>query len=77
MPLARLASMVALIVIVTLPAAAMLPFQVTVLLPMVATAVGLLAAAEIKVRPAGSTSMNSLPELSAWALVPLLLSTIV
>lgn len=68
---------VPVIVMVTLPAAAMDPFQVTVLVPMVATAVPLVAAALTSVRPEGSTSVNSAPGLSSCAVVALLLSVTV
>jgi hypothetical protein len=61
---------VAVIVIVTLPPAGTAPFQVTVLVPIVATAVPLVAFALTSVRPAGRTSVNSSPGLSPEAEEP-------
>src|SRR6266545_1337292 len=69
--------MVAVMVIVTEPPAGIAPFQVTVLVAVVATAVPLVAVAETSASSGGRTSMSSLPGLSAWAPGPLLLRTIV
>src|SRR5579872_297680 len=68
---------VAVMVIVTVPAAGIAPFQVTVLVPTVATAAPLVAAAETRARVGGRTSVNSFPGLSACAPLPLLVSVIV
>ena len=57
--------MVAVIVIVTDPAAAIVPFHVTVFVPTFGTAVPEVAVAVIRVRLAGSTSVNSSPGLSS------------
>ena len=64
------AAIVALMVIVTLPAAGTLPFQVTVFVAIVATEVPEVAVALTSVRLADSTSRNSLPGLSAVAALP-------
>ena len=56
---------VALMVMVTEPPLAIEPFQVTVLVPTVATGVPLAALAETSVKPEGRTSENSLPGLSS------------
>src|SRR4029079_12347342 len=63
---------VATTVIVTVPPTGIAPFHVAVL-PAVA-AVPLLALADTRVRPAGRTSVNSSPRLSAWSAGPLLTS---
>ena len=68
---------VAVIVMVTEAPAAMEPFQVTVLVPVFATAVPLEAAAATSVSWDGRVSVNSLPGLSPWAPVPLLVRTMV
>jgi hypothetical protein len=70
------ALMVAVMVMVTEPADGMAPFQVTVLVPTVATAVPEVALALTRVRLAGRTSVNSSPGLSPW-LPPLLVRTTV
>jgi hypothetical protein len=62
---------------VTVPEIGIAPFQVTVLVPVLAAAVPLEAVAETSVSCAGRTSVSSLPGLSACALVPLLVRTIV
>ena len=62
------ALMVAWMVMVTEAPAAMLPFQCTVLPPVVA--VPLVAEAPVRVSDAGSTSVNSSPGLSCCAEVP-------
>jgi hypothetical protein len=64
-------------VIVTEAPAASEPFQVTVLVSTVATAVPEVAVAETRVRLAGRTSVSSSPGLSPWVLGPELVSTIV
>ena len=63
-------------VMVTLPAAGMAPFQVTVLVPTVATRCRRWRVALTRVRLAGRVSVNSLPGLSGGAAAPLLESTI-
>ena len=64
-------------VIVTEPPAGMAPFQVTVLVPVFATAVPLDAVAETSASSGGRTSVNSSPGLSPWAPGPPLLSVTV
>jgi hypothetical protein len=61
---------VAVIVMVTDPLAGKLPFQVTVFVPVLATAVPLVADAETRASFAGRTSVNSLPGLSPCVPVP-------
>jgi hypothetical protein len=61
---------VAVIVTVTLPAAGIAPFHVTVLVPIVATAVPLEAFALTSVSVEGRTSVNSFPLLSVVEAVP-------
>ena len=69
--------MVAVMVIVTVPPAGIVAFQVTVLVAVVATAVPELAEAETSERVEGSTSSNSFPGLSACVPVPPLASVTV
>ena len=65
------AAIVAVIVIVAVPpSGASEPFQVTVFVPTVATAVPDVAFAETSVTPAGRTSVYSFPGLSACPIVP-------
>lgn len=70
-------SIVAVMVIVTVPRAGMLPFQVTVFVAIVATALPELAVAETRCSCDGRTSVSSLPLLSACVAGPLLDSVIV
>jgi hypothetical protein len=58
-------------VIVTVPPAAMAPFQVTVLVATVATATPVVASALTSVSSGGSTSLSSSPGLSVRARPPL------
>ena len=71
------AAIVALMVIVTVAPFARLPFQVTVPVPTVATAVPLEAVALTSVRLAGRTSANSSPGLSDCVEGPALVRTTV
>jgi hypothetical protein len=68
---------IAWMVMVTELPPGMEPFQVTVFVAVVATAVPLLAVAETRVSDDGSTSMSSSPGLSCCAIEPLFESTIV
>ena len=65
---------VAWMVIVTAPLPGIPPFQVTVLVATVATAVPLVAVADTRVSCEGSTSVNSSPGLSSCALAAPLVS---
>ena len=77
MPTAVPSTIVAVIVIVTELFAAIEPLQVTVFVPIVATAVPLVAVADTRASCAGSTSVNSLPGLSIWPKAELFESTTV
>jgi hypothetical protein len=74
-PVPRL--MTASMVIITVPVPGIEPFQVTVLVPTLASAVPLDADAETRVTCAGSTSVNSSPGLSSWALAEAFVSSTV
>ena len=67
----------AFIVMVTVPAGAMDPFQVTVRVAGVATAVPEVTVAETSAKVAGRTSLNSLPVLSPCVPAPVFVRVIV